>query len=186
MKWIETYQIQILETLIILAILFLIHFIFRKWSFSIAKKLDLGIERRKITNKIMNVLIISVGLISVMGVWGLDQKEFFLFLTSTLTVLGIGFFAQWSILSNITSGLMLYFNHPLHIGDTIKILDKDFEIVGTLKDITLFFMHIETIKGENITVPNSIVTQKTIAIIETKKSKSLNNTAEKIQNSNSN
>lgn len=168
MNWIETYKIQILETLIILAILFLIQFFFRKWSYRIGQKLHLGIERRKITNKIMNVILLSIGTLSIMGVWGLDQKEFFVFLTSALTVVGIGFFAQWSILSNITAGLMLYFNHPLHIGDTIKILDKDFEIEGTLKDITLFFMHIETIKGENVTVPNSIVTQKTIAIVSSK------------------
>ncbi|MCB9034507.1 MAG: hypothetical protein H6553_11770 [Chitinophagales bacterium] len=34
------------------------------------------------------------------------------------------FFAQWSVLSNITSGIIMYFNHPLGIGDNILIEDK--------------------------------------------------------------
>lgn len=164
METIEKYNLQILETAIVLAVLLLINFAIRKWSFRIAQKFHLGIERRKITTKIVNLLLVMIGAISIMGIWGLDQKELFVFLTSTLTVLGVGFFASWSILSNITSGLLLYFNHPLHIGDHIKIMDKEAPVEGTLKDISMFFMHIETLDGEMVTIPNSVVTQKTISI----------------------
>lgn len=164
MELIEFYKIQILETVIVLAVLFLVNFGIRKWSFRIAEKFNLGIERRRITIRIVNLLILLVGTITIMGIWGLDQKQLFVFFTSTLTVLGVGFFATWSILSNITSGLLLYFNHPLHIGDHIKILDKEAPVEGTLTDISMFFMHIETLTGEKITIPNSIATQKTISI----------------------
>jgi small-conductance mechanosensitive channel len=164
MELFELYKIQILETAIVLGLLLLINFAIRKWSYRIAQKFQLGIERRRITTKIVNILLLLVGAISIMGIWGLDQKELFVFLTSTLTVLGIGFFASWSILSNITSGLLLYFNHPLHIGDHIKVMDKEAPVEGTLKDITMFFMHIETIDGETVTIPNTVVTQKTISI----------------------
>lgn len=164
MEIIEQYRTQILETAIVLGILILINFAIRKWSFRIAKKFHLGLERRRITTRIVNLLLLLVGAISIMGIWGLDQKELFVFLTSTLTVLGVGFFATWSILSNITSGLLLYFNHPLHIGDHIKIMDKEAPVEGILTDISMFFMHIETTDGEKITIPNSIVTQKTISI----------------------
>lgn len=171
METIEKYNLQILETAIVLAVLLLINFAIRKWSFRIAQKFHLGIERRKITTKIVNLLLVMIGAISIMGIWGLDQKELFVFLTSTLTVLGVGFFASWSILSNITSGLLLYFNHPLHIGDHIKIMDKESPVEGTLKDISMFFMHIETLEGEMVTIPNSVVTQKTISIRESTENK---------------
>ena len=164
MELIELYKLQILETAIVLGVLLLVNFVIRKASYRIAQKFHLGLERRRITTKVVNLLLLLVGAISIMGIWGLDQKELFVFLTSTLTVLGVGFFATWSILSNITSGLLLYFNHPLHIGDHIKIMDKEYPVEGTLKDITMFFMHIETIEGETVTIPNSVVTQKTIAI----------------------
>lgn len=164
MELIEQYRIQLFETAIVLAVLILVNFAIRKWSYSIAKKFHLGIERRKITTRIVNLMLLLIGAISIMGIWGLDQKELFVFFTSTMTVLGIGFFATWSILSNITSGLLLYFNHPLHIGDHIKIMDKEAPVEGVLKDISMFFMHIETPDGEKITIPNSVVTQKTISI----------------------
>jgi len=164
MEILELYKIQILETIIVLGLLFLINFIMGKSSSRVAKKLHLGIERRKITLRIINILLLILGAISIMGIWGLDQKELFVFLTSALTVLGVAFFATWSILSNITSGLLLYFNHPMHLGDYIKIMDKEAPVEGTLKDISMFFMHIETEEGEHVTIPNSIVTQKTIFI----------------------
>lgn len=181
MELIEQYKIQILETVIVLAVLVLVNFAIRKWSFRIAKKFHLGLERRRITTRIVNLLLLLIGTISIMGIWGLDQKELFVFLTSTLTVLGVGFFATWSILSNITSGLLLYFNHPLHIGDQIKIMDKEAPVEGTLTDISMFFMHIETVHGEKITIPNSVVTQKTISIKSADENQILAKTAEPSQ-----
>jgi small-conductance mechanosensitive channel len=171
MEIIEQYKLQIFETVIVLGILVLLNFVIRKWSSKIAKKFHLGLERRRITTRIVNLLLLLLGTISIMGVWGLDQKELFLFLTSALTVIGVGFFATWSILSNITSGLLLYFNHPLHIGDRIKIMDKEAPVEGILKDISMFFMHVETANGEYVTIPNSVVTQKTISILPSEENK---------------
>lgn len=75
---------------------------------------------------------------------------------------GNRFFAQWSILSNITSSLILFFNHPLKIGDEIEILDKDFAIEGKVEDISFFFMHVRTVNGDLVTIPNNLVLQKMI------------------------
>jgi small-conductance mechanosensitive channel len=85
-------------------------------------------------------------------------------LSSLLTVLGIAFFAQWSLLSNITSGLILFFNHPVKLGDTIKIHDKEFPIEGQVKDIGYYFVHLETLEGERLTIPNSALIQKMVSI----------------------
>lgn len=165
MGWINDHQQQIIETSIVVAILLVLNFIIRKSSTRIAKKFNLGIERRRITGRMINLLFLIVGALSVMGIWGLDKKELFVFLTSVLTVLGIAFFANWSLLSNITAGLILYFNHPLHIGDYIKIIEKENPVEGKIIDISLFFVHIKTTTGEHITLPNSAFTQKTISVI---------------------
>jgi small-conductance mechanosensitive channel len=82
-----------------------------------------------------------------------------------LAVLGIGFFAQWSILSNITASFILFFYHPIRIGHRIKIIDKDYNWVGEVKNITAFYFFIETDAGENISLPNSLVMQKGIEIL---------------------
>jgi small-conductance mechanosensitive channel len=80
--------------------------------------------------------------------------------------LGIAFFAQWSLLSNITSSLLLFFNHPIKIGDTLKILDKDYPFEGEVSDLTYFFVHLKTDKGEIITIPNSLLMQKSVAVVQ--------------------
>src|SRR5687768_11014253 len=96
------YSLQILETIVVVTILVLVNVIYRKWSARIAKRFHLGLLRRKITIKVINLVLALIGIILVTGIWGLDLKQLFLFFSSTITVLGIGFFASWSILSNIT------------------------------------------------------------------------------------
>jgi small-conductance mechanosensitive channel len=97
--------------------------------------------------------------------WGVKQTDLVVFISSVMAILGIAFVAQWSLLSNITAGLILFFNHPLKIGDHIKILEKDFVIEGIVNDITFFFIHIKTENNEKITISNTVILQKTISIV---------------------
>jgi small-conductance mechanosensitive channel len=62
-------------------------------------------------------------------------------------------FAQWSILSNITSGI-LFFSFPFKI-DIIRIHDKDFPIVAEIEDIRAFHVALKTKEGEMIIYPNN-------------------------------
>ena len=61
--------------------------------------------------------------------------------------------------------IILFFNHPLKLGDSIKILDKDYPFEGEVTELTYFFVHLKTSNGETITIPNSLVLQKAISII---------------------
>jgi MscS family membrane protein len=130
-------------------------------------KFGVAIERRRITVKILNFLFFSLALIFITTIWGVDKNELFLFFTSIITVLGIGFFAQWSILSNITSGIIIFFSHPIKLGDVIRISDKDYLVEGKLTNISFFYMHLETLEDKHkITIPNSIALQKIITILD--------------------
>lgn len=75
--------------------------------------------------------------------------------------------AQWSILSNITSGIILFFSYPFKIGDTIQIHDKDFPIIAEIDDIGAFYISMITKEGELVIYPNSLVLQKGISIVKT-------------------
>ncbi|WP_374226305.1 mechanosensitive ion channel domain-containing protein [Flavobacterium davisii] len=70
------------------------------------------------------------------------------------------------MLSNITSSLILFFNHPLKLGDTIKILDKDFPLEGEIIELTYFFVYLKTKDEQTITIPNSLFLQKSVSITE--------------------
>jgi small-conductance mechanosensitive channel len=159
-------QIQILETLVIFILYVIIFFINKKVINNALKSTQLQRTRRKVIIKALNLFTTITAIVLIAGIWGLEQNEIAVFATTILTALGIAFFAQWSLLSNITSSIILFFNHPLKVGDTIKVLDKDYPFEGEVTELTYFFIHLKTKEGETITLPNSVALQKSIAVIE--------------------
>ncbi len=160
----EFYKLQIFETALVLIFLILVKVIARNSINRILSKFDFGIERKRISHKIVNLFITIFALIFLAGIWNIDRSQLMVFITSTITIVGVGFFAQWSILSNITSSLILFFNHPMKLGQEISILDKEYDIHGTLIDISFFFMYIKTSDDDIITIPNSVVLSKVIKL----------------------
>ncbi len=158
------YKLQIFETAIVLVFLILVKIIARNSINRILSKFDFGIERKRISHKIVNLFITLFALIFLAGIWNIDRSQLMVFITSTITLVGVGFIAQWSILANVTSSLILFFNHPMKLGQEIQILDKEYDINGTLVDISFFFLYIKTENGETITIPNSVVLSKVIKI----------------------
>lgn len=118
--------------------------------------------RGKVVKKGVNFIFLMVTLSILFFIWGVDQSELVVFISSFLAVLGIALFAQWSMLSNITSGIIIFFSHPVKLDDTICILDKDYQIEGRVSDIGLFFVIIKTKDGERVTVPSNVFVQKMI------------------------
>ncbi|HTF81250.1 MAG TPA: mechanosensitive ion channel domain-containing protein [Cytophagales bacterium] len=158
------YYLQITHSLLVFIPYLIIRYLVRNNIHRIAKQFKFGVERTKVVCRISNLLLTLLSGILIAGIWGVHGKDFLFFITSTVTVLGIAFFAQWSVLSNITSGLVLFFSHPLKIGDQIRIIEKDFILEGRLIDISIFFLHLRTADGKNITIPNSLVLQRTILL----------------------
>lgn len=129
-------------------------------------KANFDITRRQFAMKFINIIFFIILAFFLAGIWGLSGADVLTFITSALTILGVAFFAQWSLLSNITSGLILFFNHPLKIGDYVEIVDKDFPMEGRVENITLFFLHLRNVENQVYTLSNTIVVQKTIRILK--------------------
>jgi len=161
----DIQTIRVTQTLIVLIILIAAHFFTKNVVKSFLKKFRFTAQRRKLTIRIINLLLSILAIVFISGIWGVKQSQMAVFISSVMAVLGIAFVAQWSILSNITAGLILFFNHPLKIGDHIKIIEKDFVIEGIINDITFFFVHIKTSDREKISIANNIFLQKNISIV---------------------
>ena len=117
--------------------------------------------------KYINILIILIAIFLMSFAWGVGLSELALIFSSTFAVIGVALFAIWSILSNITSGIIMFFSFPYKIGDTIKIHDKDLPIEAEIEDIKAFHLHLRTSEGELITYPNNLILQKAVSLIET-------------------
>lgn len=127
-------------------------------------QLKFGFQKARIlvTNKVISILIYITVIVFISFIWGVDEKQLLVYVSSFLTILGIAFFAQWSLLSNITAGIILFVNYPVKIGDTITILEKDNNTTGEIRDIGAFFITLKTPDNEYITMPNAIILQKNI------------------------
>jgi small-conductance mechanosensitive channel len=155
-------ELKILETAIALVLFLVLRIISAKLIDRTVSKLLLQQARGKIIKKVIQIVLGLIAIIFILTVWGVNQSELFVFMASVLTVIGIALFAQWSHLSNITSGIIIFFNHSVTLEDTIVILDKEFEIEGRISDIGFFFVKIITPEGEEVTMPNNILLQKMI------------------------
>jgi len=155
---------KIIESLLVFVLAFFIRLIITKSLRKIQTKFGFQKARILVTTKIISILIYITVIVVVAFIWGVDEKQLLIYITSFLTILGIAFFAQWSILSNITAGIILFINYPVKIGDTITILEKDsaHNITGEIRDIGAFFITLRTPEKDLITLPNSIILQNNI------------------------
>lgn len=158
----EAYKIQIIETAVVVVVFIITKLVTKGIIKKVGIRFNYQSGRIKITNKIVDVLLLVIVTVLLMLIWGVEQSELLLFLSSVLTILGVAFFAQWSIISNITSTLIIFFNHPIKIGDSLTIIDKDFNIEGKLSDIGIFFIILKTKENKKITIPSNVFMQKMI------------------------
>lgn len=154
----------IISAVVVFVIYPIVRYVARKIVNNVAKFNLYDANRTRMIKKTLNVMIFTFLAIILISLWGVDTKNLLLALSSVFAVIGVAFFAQWSILSNITAGIVIYFSLPLKIGDRIKILDKDFPAELILIDIKTFYLSLETEEGERIVYPNSLFLQKGIAI----------------------
>jgi small-conductance mechanosensitive channel len=167
----EIIENQLLLTFGILIVTVIIKLLSRKSVNRFLNRFDFDTKRKRIVHRIINLFLFIFVTVSLISIWNIDKKDLIVFLTSVVTVLGIAFFAQWSILANITSSLILFFNHPLKIGQNIRVLDKEYDVEGKLVDISFFFMYIRNAEGYLITIPTSVALQKTMVTKEEVKKK---------------
>jgi small-conductance mechanosensitive channel len=162
------FEIEVLKALISIVVLLVLRFLIHKSLKRIKESYSLQKHRVVVVTKLMDAILILIGLIFVFLVFGVKKDQVVLFASSILAFLGIAFFAQWSILSNITSGIILFINYPARIGDEIHVMDKEIPIEGNIRNIGVLFMTIRTEDGSIVSLPNNVVMQKPIKVIPRK------------------
>ena len=99
-------------------------------------------------SSLLNYAILAVGFVLALGVLGLDMTK--------MTVLagafgvGIGFGLQ-SVVNNFVSGLILLFERPVHVGDTVQVGS----LQGRIRRIGIRASIVRTAQGAEIIVPNA-------------------------------
>lgn len=167
-------QSQLLATLVTVIVLLILKFLGNKTVKKIGRLSNIVEARTLLITKYVSIVLTFLGIGALTFIWGVDYRELGVFFSSVFAVIGVALFAQWSILSNITSGVILFFSFPFKIGDRIRIMDK--EIVDledhvngifVIEDIKAFHVHLRKGNGELLTYPNNLMLQKAVTLINT-------------------
>jgi len=97
---------------------------------------------------ILRIFFVSIGVVFAISAAGIDMGKFGM-IAGALGV-GIGFGLQ-NIVQNFISGLILIFERPIQVGDTVEV-DS---LLGKVKDIGVRASNVVTYDGAEVVVPNS-------------------------------
>ncbi|QPK06925.1 mechanosensitive ion channel family protein [Vibrio kanaloae] len=132
----------------------------QNWIEALAKNKRVALKRKQSVLKCFNITLFLLFTAIFTIILNLGFGDISLFLSSIFAVLGVALFAQWSILSNLTASVLIFFVFPYRIGDKVKVAEKDEDISGVIIDITMFHVILRHSSGNIITYPNNLILQK--------------------------
>ncbi|MFA0813386.1 mechanosensitive ion channel domain-containing protein [Microbulbifer epialgicus] len=118
--------------------------------------------------KSIQLVWVFIGVVAGIALTGSSVEDVGVLVGSSLAFLGVALFAQWSLLSNATASIIVFFFFPYRVGSWVEIIDGDNTVIGQIKEITLF--HVIMLDEDNaiVTYPNSLVFQKAVRITHNK------------------
>lgn len=162
----ETLQDQLIITGIVLLSLLIIRTTTNFTITKVARKNGINEARIRLIRRYVTVTLFLTAILIEAFVFGTEFNDLALIFSSLFAVLGVGLFAIWSILSNITSGVIMFFNFPYKVGDKIEIHDKDFPITAIIEDIRAFQLYLRLDNGGLVTYPNNLMLQKAVTLVK--------------------
>ena len=162
----SNYQDEIINTIILLIILFIIRSIIVITVKKIGKKSGTTEARASLIGRYATVTLVLIAILIEAFILGAETTDITLVFSSVFAVIGVALFAIWSILSNVTSGVIMFFSFPYKVGDKIKIHDKDFPIEAIIEDIRAFQIHLRDDNGNLVTYPNNLILQKAVTLLQ--------------------
>ncbi|MFK7832620.1 MAG: mechanosensitive ion channel domain-containing protein [Winogradskyella sp.] len=162
----SNYQDEIIHTLILLVLLSIIRAIIVVTVKRIGKKSGTTEARAALIGRYATVALVLIAILIEAFILGAKTHDVTLVFSSVFAVIGVALFAIWSILSNVTSGVIMFFSFPYKVGDKIKIHDKDYPVEAIIEDIRAFQIHLREDNGDLVTYPNNLILQKAVTLMQ--------------------
>lgn len=166
LNFIQNYHNELIISGIVLFSLLIIRFIIHFTITKLGRKNEINEARIRLIRRYITVTLFLIAILIESFIFGTEFREIAVVFSSVFAIIGIGLFAVWSILSNITSGIIMFFNFPYKVGDKIAIHDKDFPITAIIEDIRAFQLHLRIENGDLVTYPNNLILQKAVTLVE--------------------
>jgi small conductance mechanosensitive channel len=148
------------ELLISLLLLLVFVYVAGKLSLLVQNRLGRRVDDPLLVNFISNIVkygLIMIGLMIMLNLIGLTGIASGLLAGAGLSAFVVGF-ALKDIAENFLAGIILAFNRPFRIDDTVKV--RDFH--GKIMTLNLRSTQMKTFDGKDIYIPNSILLKEVV------------------------
>lgn len=163
------FENNLLSSFVISIICYILYRVVSYFITKIGKTKNILPKRVFYVVKFSQFIVFIILLMALSIIWNIQFGGIMIFASSIFAVIGVALFAQWSILSNLTASIIIFFTFPARVGDKIKIVDGDNSVIGEIKEISLFQIEIIDEEHNIVLYPNNLFIQK--PIIKMKKEK---------------
>jgi small-conductance mechanosensitive channel len=169
LAWLSQYNIRF-ETVFATAVLLIAASIVIAILNRLIWRLLRGIEQRpgvsyelllNITRLVTSILWVIAALL-ILNLWGVSVSGLWTLLVSAAAVIGVGFLAVWTMVSNITASFFITIWRPFHLGQTIELLPETLK--GRVIDRNMMFTVVREEGGAILQVPNNLFFQKVFRV----------------------
>ncbi|HMA71736.1 MAG TPA: mechanosensitive ion channel domain-containing protein [Xanthobacteraceae bacterium] len=163
--WFDRHNISLMAVLATIGLIigaFALSYLLKRplqnWLRRVASRLRLPYETVLTTTRVLIGLLWVVVATLVLEIWGISVGGLWTLVVSAATIVGVGFLATWTMVSNITASFFIAFWRPFHLGDNIEMLPENLK--GRVIDSNLMFVVVREDAGAVIQIPNNLFFQK--------------------------
>jgi len=153
---------RVIITVVLLLIYLISRFVTRRIVRKRALKNRFEESRTIYVVRFFHTINFLVVLIFILITWDINFQVLRQYFLGFLTVVGVAVFASWSILSNLTAAVILFFYYTYKVGSIIRIVDGNNSVTGRIIEVTLFYIKLETRNKNMVSYPNNQAIQKPI------------------------
>jgi small-conductance mechanosensitive channel len=140
------------------AVIFLLNRLMLRSLRRLEQRLSLSYEASENAARFVTGILWLITAMLVLSLWGVSVGGLWALLVSAAAVIGVGFLAVWTMISNVTASLFITVWRPFHMGHTVELLPENLK--GRVVDRNMMYTIIREEGGTLLHVPNNLFFQK--------------------------
>jgi small-conductance mechanosensitive channel len=155
---VETVLVTIVIVLAAWFIVALVNRVLRRGVWQAGRYLNLSYETSLMGARVVTASVWVIAVLVLLNLWGANVTGLWTLLISAAAVIGVGFLAVWTMVSNVTVSVFITIWRPFHLGDTIELLPENLK--GRVIDRNMMFTAVRDETGCVLQIPNNLFFQK--------------------------
>jgi small-conductance mechanosensitive channel len=169
--WLDRNNISILTVVATIALLIataivtlLLNRLLRRLIRGFESRLHLTYHTVLVVTRIASGGLWLLAALLVLNLWGVSVGGLWTLLASAIAVIGVGFLAVWTIVSNVTASFFITVWRPFKLGQTVELLPENLK--GRVIDRNMMFTMLREEGGSILQIPNNLFFQKVFRVTD--------------------